>query len=79
MLKVINEQNLVPHDRVKNHIFRMYAMSRTLNTVPTIIRDVEITNHDHRDGQVFFPRKEVIMSYDIVICTFSSASRYCKL
>lgn len=75
VLRVIYDYNIVPASKVKEHIFRMCAMSRSWNLVPPTIQSAEITNHDPRDGRIYFPRKEVIMSYDIVICTFSCASR----
>ena len=61
---------------VKNHILRMCAMSRAFEQMPQLIQDARITNHDPRDGQPYNPPKHVLMSYDIVICTFSSSSRY---
>ncbi|XP_034239747.1 putative helicase mov-10-B.1 isoform X2 [Thrips palmi] len=67
ILRVIYDHNLVPATRVKDHIFRMCAYSRPWNLMPKIIQDAEITNHDLRGGVVTFPRKEVIMTYDIVI------------
>ncbi|KAJ1532193.1 hypothetical protein ONE63_000814 [Megalurothrips usitatus] len=75
LLKTIESAKLLKKEQVKFHIFRLCAMSRTLDAMPLAIRAAEITNHDPRTGSVYFPRLHVIMSYDIVISTFSNISR----
>lgn len=60
---------------VGNHILRMCAMSRQFEQMPEVIQDSKITNHDPRDGLPYYPAKHKFMSYDIVICTFSTSAR----
>lgn len=76
LLQVINNTKVVLPENVKNHIFRMCAMSRSFDMMPSIIQNAGVTNHDPTRGlQVRNPRLHVIMSYDIVVTTFSNASK----
>ncbi|XP_026271678.1 putative helicase mov-10-B.1 isoform X1 [Frankliniella occidentalis] len=65
----------VQPDNLKKHILRMCAMSRSYHMMPEQFTELGITNHDPRDREVYFPPKHVIMSFDIVVSTFSNISK----
>ncbi|KAK3919161.1 Putative helicase mov-10-B.1 [Frankliniella fusca] len=74
--KICNMQpQVVGQEALKQHILRMCAMSRSQDMMPSKFIELGITNHDPRDGEVYFPPKRVIMKYDIVISTFANISK----
>ncbi|XP_053381191.1 putative helicase MOV-10 [Mercenaria mercenaria] len=56
-------------------IYRLYAVSRDIITVPASIKDSKRLNYDEFEGEFFYPAKVELKRYKILIVTLSTAGR----
>ncbi|CAH1784099.1 unnamed protein product [Owenia fusiformis] len=57
----------------KTQVFRMNAFSRSWASIPQKIRSC--CNYDKYEDQFFFPEKDELMKYRVVVCTLVTAGR----
>ncbi|XP_071960449.1 putative helicase MOV-10 [Antedon mediterranea] len=57
----------------KSTMFRMNARSRHMGTVDTVLLDSGCCNY--KDGENYFPAKEIIQNYRVVVTTLCTAGR----